>query len=142
MKIVCRTLFDCTRTGITGHFRLAQTPFVDQAGQTIHTLSDWTHSRNQQRNFETVMQMISLRAQPTVLADPIDQDGTWQFEFSVETAGVYSANGYADDCSALLQECQGTPMIVGLGETKTQLTYLNVQEPNQNIWFETINIPQ
>jgi len=114
---------------------------VDQAGQTIHTLLDWTHSRNQQRNFETVMQMISLRAQPTILADPIDQDGIWQFEFSVETAAVYSANGSADDCSALLQECQGTPMIVGLGEIKTQLTYLNAQEPNQNIWFENINIP-
>lgn len=140
MKIQCRTLFDCTKTGTTGHFRLAQIPFQDNAGQWITNQSDWTRSRNQQRNFETVMQMISLRAQPTVLDDPCEHNGVWQFEFSVENDGVYSSNGSADDTSALLAECQGTPMIVGLLETKTMQSYLNTKLPEQNIWFQTINM--
>lgn len=140
MKIQCRTLFDCTRTGTTGHFRIAQVPFQDNAGQWIRDISDWTRSRNQQRNFETVMQMISLRAQPTIVSDPKLEHGIWQFEFSVETVGVYSSDGSASDTSALLKECQGTPIILGLQETNTETSYLDTQSPNQNIWFETINI--
>lgn len=140
MKIQCRTLFDCTRTGTTGHFRMAQVPFQDNAGQWIRDLTDWTRSRKQQMNFETVMQLISLRAQPTVLSDPVEQDGVWQFEFFVESVGVYSANGSDSDTSALLTECEGTPMIIGLQETKTNLVCLNTQSLQQNIWFETINI--
>lgn len=140
MKILCRTLFDCSRTGTTGHFRLAQIPFRDQIGNTINSIQDWNFSRNQQRNFETVMQMISLRAQPTVIQDPVQHNGVWQFEFEVETAGVYSTNGTENDTSALLQECQGTPMIQGLQETLTTHNCLQTSGAEQNIWFETINM--
>jgi hypothetical protein len=139
MKILCRTLFDCSRTGTTGHFRVLQGPFQDALGTVIDNQSTWTRSRNQQRNFETILQMISLRAQPTVISDPKEHHGEWSFEFEVETPGVYSSTGSADDTSALLQECQGTPMIIGLGETRVTVSYLNVQNTDQNIWFETIN---
>lgn len=84
--------------------------------------------------------MISLRAQPTVLQDPVELNGAWQFEFEVETAGVYSTNGTEHDTSALLQECQGTPMIQGLRETLTVHNCLQTLGLEQNIWFETINI--
>lgn len=141
MKILCRTLFDCTRTGTTGHFRLAQLPLTDSTGKIITSIQDWNWSRNQQRNFETIMQMISLRAQPTVITDPMCKQGEWQFEFEVETEGVYSINGNANDITALAQECQGTPMILGLQETRTDLPYLSTQSHNQNIWFDVINIP-
>lgn len=140
MKILCRTLFDCSRTGTTGHFRLSQLPFDDRQGKVIDNLQTWTYSRNQQRNFETIMQMISLRAQPTVVQDPTEHNGEWQFEFEVETPGVYSQTGHSDDTSALLAECEGTPMIQGLQETLTTANCLHTSGAEQNIWFETINI--
>lgn len=140
MKILCRTLFDCGRTGTTGHMKLSQLPFEDSLGQTITDAQTWNRSRNQQRNFETIMQMISLRAQPTMTQDPVEHNGEWQFEFEVETPGVYSRTGNVNDTSVLLQECQGTPMIQGLRESKTTANCLHTTGTEQNIWFETINI--
>lgn len=140
MKILCRTLFDCTRTGTTGHFRSGQVPYQDAQGQTINNIADWNRSRNQQRNFEAILQMISLRAQPEIVSDPVQQDGVWQFEFAVETVGVYSNDGTADSTAQLLAECSGTPMIVGLDETTAPQPFLVSQGDDQNIWFETVNI--
>jgi hypothetical protein len=85
------------------------------------------------------MQMISLRAQPTVIKDPTCTDGVWSFEFNVETPGVYSTNNDADNLDSLLNECAGIPMVVGLDETLAIEPILTVTGPNQNLWFETIN---
>lgn len=142
MKIVCRTLFDCSRTGTTGHLKISQLPYTDLQGQTIDSVQNWNFSRNQQRNFETILQMISLRAQPEILSDPTEQDGTWQFEFEVESAGVYSNDGTVNSTGQLLKECTDTPMIVGLREKNTLDPVLKTQGPDQNIWFETVNITQ
>lgn len=139
MNILCRTLFDCTCTGITGHFRSSQVPYADRTGRLINTIDDWNRSRNQHRNWETIMQMISLRAQPTIIQEPKCTDGVWQFEFSVETPGVYSTNNDADNLDSLLNECAGIPMVVGLDETGTIEPSLTINGPNQNLWFETIN---
>ena len=85
------------------------------------------------------MQMISLRAQPTIVQEPKCEDGVWQFEFSVETPGVYSTNNDADNLESLLNECAGIPMVVGLDETGTIGSNLTVSGPDQNLLFETIN---
>lgn len=139
MNIICRTLFDCTCTGITGHFRSSQAPYPDRTGRLIRNIDDWNRSRNQHRNWETIMQMISLRAQPTVVREPECQNGVWQFEFTVETPGVYSANNDINNLDGLLNECAGIPMVVGLDETDSIEPSLIVSGPNQNLWFETIN---
>jgi hypothetical protein len=140
MRILCRTLFDCTYTGITGTFKASQLPFEDHAGQTINDYSEWNFSRNQQRNWETIMQMISLRAQPTVTSYPQQVDATWEFVFDVEVTGVYSANGDVNNYDSLLNECNGIPMITGLREALPTSAMLTAQGPDQNIWFETVNI--
>ena len=80
MKIQGRTLFDCSPTGITGHFRSSQIPFEDRVGQSIRNIEDWNRARNQQRNWETLQQMISLRAQPYILQVPQVIDNQWVFE--------------------------------------------------------------
>ncbi len=85
------------------------------------------------------MQMISLRAQPTIVQEPVCEDGTWQFEFSVETPGVYSVNNDVNNLGVLLNECAGIPMVVGLDEVGSIEPSLTVAGPNQNLWFETIN---
>ena len=85
------------------------------------------------------MQMISLRAQPTVVKEPKCADGVWSFEFSVETPGVYSTDNNVDNLDGLLNECDGIPMVVGLDENDSINPSLTISGLNQNLWFETIN---
>jgi len=136
MKILCRTLFDCSHTGTTGRFNAGKLPYNDNVGNPIDDQDSWNYSRNQQRNWETLNQLISLRTQPyDVQVVPADQD-TWQFEFEVEHVDVYGSD---NDLSVLLNECNGVPMIVELGEKLTRSATLITTGSNQNIWFEPIN---
>jgi hypothetical protein len=136
MKIKCRTTFDCTRTGVTGHYRASQVPFVDQSGQTINNQHDWARGRNQQRNYETLLQIVGLKTQPLDITDPIQVDNSWEFEFSVESGAVFSLTDAADPLAGLRQDCWGVPMIDQVGELSQSLSRL---EPEQNIWFEILN---
>jgi len=136
MKYVCKTLFDCSPTRITGHFRIGQIPFEDQVGQTINNVNDWNRSRNQQRNFETLIQIISLRSQPERIQPPHCADGVWNFSFEVEAESAFGISGNHDPFAALCQDCNGVPMLTGLDERSDIDPVLR---PNQNIWFETVN---
>ena len=139
MKIQCRTLFDCSRTGVTGHYRAAQVPFQDKTGQIIRNEQDWNFARNQQRNWETILQMISLRTQPMNLSATTVVDQVWEFTFEVEASGVYSVNADANNMDALLQECNGIPMVTNLTEHIELDPVLITQGDQQNIWFKTVN---
>lgn len=136
MKYVCKTLFDCSATGITGHFKIGQVPFRDRTGQTINNISDWNRARNQQRNFETLLQLISLRSQPEILHHPQKIDKMWQFSFEVESAGTFELQGHNDAFAALYRDCDGVPMVTGLDEHSVTDKMLR---PQKNIWFESIN---
>ena len=92
MQIRCRTLFDISPTGTTGHFRSSQVPYNDRAGNKIIDLITWTRSRNQQRNLETILQVLQLRTQLFDLTQPTQDAGYWQFDFSIEFEGVYQLN--------------------------------------------------
>jgi hypothetical protein len=137
MKILCRTYFDCSATGVTGHFRPSQIPFNDRVGQLIKHQGDWNYARNQQRNWETVNQLIALRTQPDNVTPLPSLEGVWQFEFEVDNITVY--DGADGELSGLLNECAGVPMVVGLRETKTDQSVLVTTGPDQNIWFVSIN---
>jgi hypothetical protein len=139
MKIICRTFFDCSATGVTGHFRPSQVPFNDRVGGVVRDQPSWIYARNQQRNWETLNQLISLRTQPLSVTDMGHSNGTWSFEFEVESGLVYSASGREDDITVLVNECEGVPMIAGLNETQTQHSVLITQGTDQNIWFDPIN---
>jgi hypothetical protein len=101
MKVLCRTLFDCTFTGVTGHLRPQQLPFTTKTGLTIDTPEQWNRSRNQQRNWESLLQIISLRTQPMNVVPPIKHKDGWHFEFEVEAEGVLSSDFAADDLAGL-----------------------------------------
>jgi hypothetical protein len=139
MKIICRTFFDCSATGVTGHFRPSQVPFEHRAGGVVQDQRSWNYARNQQRNWETLTQLISLRTQPISVASLGQKSGIWSFEFEVESGLVYSTLGQENDISGLVNECAGVPMITGLQETLTEETVLITQGADQNIWFEPIN---
>jgi hypothetical protein len=140
MKILCKTYFDCSCTGVTGNYKSSQIPFVDRIGQPVTNQRLWHHSRNQQRNWETINQLIGLRTQPiSVSMSKVDQN-IWSFEFEVEHSEVYSKTADNNDLSLLLEECQNVPMIIGLNESLTSTSMLITSGPDQNIWFEAINI--
>lgn len=132
-KILCRCLFDCTATGVTGHFKSSRIPFTDKSRQLITDETAWNRARNQQRNWETLTQIISLRTQVMELTEPEFYDGAWEFEFATETADAY---GPEEDPTCILRlDADGVPMIQNLptGEIITQ--QLVTQGADQNIWF-------
>jgi hypothetical protein len=135
MRYACQTLFDVTATGATGHFKATRVPFVDLAGQHITDQTAWNRSRNQQRNWETLTQIIGLRTQLFDITVPIrDQSGTtWMFEFETETAGAFGPD--SDPTQILRADADGVPMILDLNNRKDLVTVLQTQGPNQNIWF-------
>ena len=138
MKIICKTTFDCTYTGVTGNFRAGQIPFVSKAGVEIQDHTGWLQARNQQRNWETLLQIISLNAQPDIFKYPEKIKDYWQFEFSVESNDVFGIDGSTDPLAKLKQNCNGVPMITGLTQSADPGEVL---DPGNNIWFDTINTP-
>ena len=136
MRIRCSTLFDCTATGVTGHYRATDRPLTDRQGDLIADQVSWNVKRNQQRNWETILQVIGLRCQLEDLDDPQRQDQAWHFEFSVAGADVL---GEQQAFRPLLADCEGVPMIVGLTEPRPPRPMLCVTGPDQNIWFATVN---
>ena len=141
MKVLCRTLFDCTYTGVTGHFRAQQLPYTTKGGLILDTVEDWNRARNQQRNWESLLQIMSLRTQPMNVVLPVKHKDGWHFEFEVEAEGVLSSSFDSDDLAGLVGDCEGVPMVTGLDEDEVITATLHAQGANQNIWFTSINKP-
>jgi hypothetical protein len=140
MKIQCRTLFDCNRTGVTGLFRSSEIPYTDRAGQMVHNQTDWNRSRNQQRNYETLLQIFGLRTQPQEITQPVCQNNAWQFSFEIETPGVFEVYGNDDILAGLKVDCEGVPMMLNLTEQSIAVPVLTTSGEHQNIWFDAINM--
>ena len=102
MKYKCSTRFDITATGVTGHFKQSRVPFTDRAGNKITDADSWNRSRNQQRNWETLTQILGLRTQLFRIQEPtVDRlNRAWMFEFETETDNIY---GTDDDLTAVLR---------------------------------------
>ena len=141
MKVLCRTLFDCTFTGVTGHLRPQQLPFTTKTGLVIDTAEQWNRSRNQQRNWESLLQIVSLRTQPMNVVPPVKHKDGWHFEFEVEAEGVLSSEFGSSDLAGLVADCEAVPMVTGLDESGVVTATLHAQGTNQNIWFTAINTP-
>jgi hypothetical protein len=138
MKFACQTLFDITATGTIGHYRHGRTGYQDRAAQLISDQTTWNLSRNRQRNWETITQILSLRTQLFGLTDPImDQTGTrWMFEFETETNGIYGPE--SDPVAVLRADAAGVPMLGGLKNQPEIGAVLVTEGPGQNIWFAQI----
>ena len=127
-SICVLTDFDCRPTGVTGHFRTNVLPFVDRLDQSITDFDSWNSSRNQQRNWETILQLIGLYTQPQSISDIRMKNGRWEFEFETEFDDVFRLN--EDPVGLLKQACRGVPII---NYVQQQLTAL--LQPDVNIWF-------
>jgi len=128
--IKCSTRFDITATGVTGHYKATREPFLSE--------SEWNRARNQQRNWETLQQLISLRTQIIGLTAPEKKNGWWHFEFSSETAAVFGDD--RDPVAILKQDAEGVPMLQGLDNELDIEPVLIAQGKNQNICFSVFAI--
>lgn len=139
MKILCRTLFDCSYTGVTGHHRSSEIPFVDKSGQPVTDVTAWNRSRNQQRNYETLLQIFGLRTQPQAITPPCCCNEVWEFSFDSESEGVFQVPGSSDSLASLKLDCEGVPMMTGLREQPGIEPMLCSNGTKTNIWFKNIN---
>ena len=139
MKYICQTTFDITATGVTGYFKHNLIPFRDRSGFVITDELTWNRARNQQRNWETLTQILGLRTQLFDITDPV-QDSTqklWMFEFSTEQSGVFGSD--SDPCEFLRMDADGVPMLCCQDRDSNTASYLITQGPDQNIWFNVLN---
>lgn len=110
--------------------------------------------RNQQRNWETVTQVLSLRAQLLELEylGVVDEDlelysfgvdytgihKVWAFEFAVDRDNVYSFD--CDRYGTLKDDFKIAPIITGLTETISLTRPLfEVAGPSKNIYFKSLD---
>ena len=143
-EISCYTLFDITPTGILNRSK----PDID----TDHSL--WYYQRNTQCNFDTILQVISLRSQPEIVSLPKKIDITfdefdnfgflfeqeekdtypvWKFVFSVQHPSVFN-NGISE-LGALYNDCHGVPMILCGTEWKKLPNFIDGTPELRNIYF-------
>lgn len=142
-RISCYTLFDITRTGVLNRSR----PGID-----IENIDEWFIKRNTQCNFDTILQVISLRAQPDVVTDPKEipmllddtskfgfayNDGkthkAWRFDFEIQHASVFEDG--IEDMGALYKDCDGVPMVKSGQEIPNLNGQLSIDNSNRNIYF-------
>jgi len=136
MRFLCKTFFDITATGVTGHYKSSRIPFNDKSGNIILNENMWNHARNQQRNWETITQIISLRTQIFDITFPVNNENLWTFEFEVETPAVFGPP--ENPTEMLLSDAEAVPMLVGL-KNKIELDpIIFTSGDNQNIWFECL----
>lgn len=118
---------------MTTVFRLLTLVDITATG-VIRSQADRDLERNQQRNFETILQVLSLRTQPTIARypqvhevdkeDPIIWFGDfyhdkpqriWSFYFTAEHPTAY--NTQDGELNGLRRDFEQVPIITGLTET-------------------------
>jgi len=131
------TLFDITCTNVIRHPKI-----------TEHNHRETLFQRNQQRNWETMQQVLAMRAQIHVVELPKVIDScqlfpkklfkktrAWTFDFGVEHVDVYGV-----DLRLLLDDCNGTPMILNLTETAAISTaHLECRGTLRNTFIEFLS---
>lgn len=144
LRLRCYTLFDITRTGINSR---AKAPTENNA--------DWLNKRNSQCNFDTILQVISMRSQPEISNDPrkiaLEPQKTnifgtmyskernlnaWIFDFEVQHASVFEND--KSNIGSLYTDCEGVPMIKTKDTLDTLPVFLDIGPELKNIHFEII----
>lgn len=139
-RIRCYTLFDITRTGVTSRSKPA-----DDVGT-------WLAQRNSQCNFDTIIQIISLRSQPDITEYPkkiqtnnLNYFGVeyqnkiqtcWVFDFDIQHPSVFDDG--IDELGSLYSDCNGVPMVLCGTEDVMTTSFLDTTMQLKNIHFERV----
>jgi len=145
-KIRCYTLFDITKTGVSTRRIPSNIP--------EEKIVEWETNRNSQCNFDTILQVISLRTQPEEISEPVkhivdfkdekfgflfeqeEPQTMWVFDFTINYQFVYSDG--ISELGYLYQDCNGVPMIKNLSEWEKLPEFLDTSPELRNIYFEII----
>lgn len=137
ITVRCTTRFDITTTGVRGNFNRNRIPFVDATGKSITDEPAWVRARNQQRNWETLTQVISLRTLPQDITESQkiqrENQNWWSFDFVIEQPASIEDNG--NPVGILVKDSRDVPMLLGLDE---DADIENILVPGTNIEFEII----
>jgi hypothetical protein len=142
-RISCHTLFDITRTGILNRAR---------PGDDIDNVNEWYRQRNTQCNFDTILQVISLRSQPDITGYPKKLEinfksnhmfgsdfnidlivPVWTFDFEIQHPSVFHDS--IQELGYLYKDCQGVPMVKCDTHYYNLGTNLDVTNEKRNIYF-------
>jgi hypothetical protein len=139
IRVKCRTQYDITETGVKNRSYKSKIVFKDNTGHEITSDGEWNLARNQQCNWETINQIISLRTLPENITRPVFVESTcmWHFEFDVVDPASIFRDG--NPVGYLLNDCVGVPMILGLDEAAGIASTIVSDGPEANIWFDLIN---
>lgn len=136
--IRCYTMFDITFTGIATRSKPKEN----------EDYKIWAMGRNQQANFDTLLQVISLRSQPDLINKPkiteehLDYFGTsysledykiWYFDFSIHHTDVYDIGN--EKFKKLYDDLQSIPMILIGTEHKQLGNLIDTTREHKNIYF-------
>ncbi len=114
-------------------------------------IQDWSLQRNQQRNFDTLIQTLGLRSQPLNISvkqfshSPLEYGlgknlpeiaNIWEMEFDIEHKDAFGKN-----CEIVLEDLHYVPIINGLNESEpafppvfqTKGTFKNIKIINWEI---------
>lgn len=148
-RIRCHTLFNITKTGILNRRANNNSDVAQQL--------DWQKKRNSQCNFDTILQVISLRSQPEEISNTTpnkilfsksnnfgflfeqheEECNSWVFDFSINHISVF-ADGITE-LGELYSDCDDVPMINGLGEWDKLPNFLDTSPELRNIYFEVLS---
>lgn len=138
------SLIDITNTGVLAAYKKDAKAFMDNAQQVVKDKQSWDRSRNQQRNWETLTQLISMITQPTILQQPIPkrkqdllnynfsytgEHTVWEFIIGAEHASVF-------DSKVLIEICNKIPIVTNLKETFEPNNPIFDTEQDINLYFE------
>jgi hypothetical protein len=132
--IKIHTDFDITNTGVIRNYREGSLP-CKVGTYLITSKEEWMKLRRQQANWETLIQIISLRTQPMNIST-IVHESSWTLEFDVESIDVFRSG--ADPIGLLKEDIENVPLLTGLDEHKE----LDVDQTDDtpNIRFETYEV--
>lgn len=107
MAVEILTYFDITPTGVV-HYRKSVELDTER----------YNFMRNQQRNYDTIIQCISLRCNPSNIQTKhvvVEDHLMWCMYFEIDKEDIYWKDN--DPLGLLKEDCEGVPMIIGLEET-------------------------
>jgi hypothetical protein len=67
------------------------------------------------------------------MTDPVEENNLWCFVVEPERSDVF-----ADNLVSLMDDCDGVPMVIHLGEQPHTGPVLRSSGPDQNIWFQLL----
>jgi hypothetical protein len=144
-KVSCYTLFDITQTGIVNRSRPADDEDLD----------NWLSKRNTQCNFDTILQVVSLRSQPEDISIPkvkqlnlneFDNFGflledeelinCWSFNFTIHHPSVFYDG--ITELGYLYSDCDQVPMIKTNSAWAKLPAFLDSSDELRNIYFKVV----